>query len=124
MTETKRQPLLADQLPNHERAMLGQLVHAPAFKVIDKFYEAVLVRATQDMSKLDPEDADYERKIVARTQRSRYFNECIKLIRDSIDFHLESEKSEAQENEVAAVDAVAKTFGIHKVPKKKSPSGA
>lgn len=114
MAETKqRKPLLQDALNTPERIMLGQVTHHGGFKVIDKLYEAVLVEATADMVKLDPEEKDYERLLAVRSQRSRNFNECIKLIRDSIEYHLDAVKVQDQQETKDAVDAVGKIFGIH-----------
>src|SRR5258708_7248704 len=121
MAEKERKTLLQDELSVPDRSMLGQVTHHGGFKVIDKLLEAALLSATADMVKLDPEKSDYDKLIAVRVQRSRNFNECIKLIRDSIDYHISAVQIQTQEENQDAVDAVAATFGIHAAPPKKNP---
>jgi hypothetical protein len=113
------EPLLREELSAAERIILGQLTQQPGFNIIVRMHEAACARANNDAIKLDPEEDGYERKLSVRTQRTRNFNECVNLVRKSINWHVEAVVVEAQQDDQQVVDAVAKTFGIHKVTKKK-----
>jgi hypothetical protein len=112
-------PLLMDELSVAEKIVLGQLTHQPGFTVLQKLFDAACTRATADIVKLDPEEEGYDRVLAVRSQRARTMNEFANSIRKSVLFHTQTVITEAQEDDQQAVDLVAKTFGIHKVTKKK-----
>ena len=122
MAEIKDQketlPLLMDELTHPERIFLAQIVQHAGFKVLVKLFDAGCSRSTQDIVRLDPEKPDYERLTVYRTQRSRNINEFSALIMKSVEFHTGALRAAEVGEEVEADDAVAKVFGIHKVPPK------
>ena len=111
-------PLLMDELSQPERVFLMQIVQHAGYRVLVKLFDAGCTRATQDIVRLNPEDARYNELLVYRSQRSRNINEFSALIMKSVDYHTTLFKAEEQEQEVEAGDAVAKVFGIHKVPPK------
>lgn len=121
MAEKKpRVPLLHDQLSMPEKVMLGQVTNHGGFKVIVKLFEAAVAQAHADTVRLDPEDTNYEHLLSVRTQRERTVNEFAGWIKDSINYHVSVVKAQVAEEDVEAVDAVARTFGIHTVkPKSK-----
>jgi RNA binding exosome subunit len=121
-----KKPLLMEELSYAKKVALGQTYNTPGFQVIIELFESLLDRANKDVMKLDPEQSDYDRKLSVRTQRQRNFHEAVGTVRDSIHYHINFLKQQAQEEETKAVDAVAKTFGIHTIPAKKKagPSAA
>jgi hypothetical protein len=67
--------LLGEYLTQTERLYLRSLPDHDGFPVLKKLFDQVCRLATEDVVKLDPEDEHYERKLAARTQRARDFNE-------------------------------------------------
>ena len=126
MAEVKETlPLLMDELTTPERVMLAQSTFHGGHKVIIKLFDAACTRATADIVRLDPENPQYDHLLSVRTQRARNINEFCALVLKSIDYHVNAVHAETIQDEEKAVDAVAKTFGIHKVPpkpKKEIPS--
>lgn len=122
MAENKDQkeitPLLMDELSAPERTFLMQIVQHAGFQVIVKLFDAACTRATQDIVRLDPEKPDYDMLLKYRTQRSRNINEFSSLVRKSINYHTSIVQMTNDEEKETTEDAVAKVFGIHKVPPK------
>ena len=111
-------PLLMESLTTPERVMLGQMTSVGGYKVLVKLFDAACSRATADVVKLDPESSDFERVLAERQRRARAINEFCASVLKSIDYHVDLIRQEAVAEEEQVVDAVAKTFGIHKVPPK------
>ncbi len=122
MAEIKDQkettPLLMEELTQPERVFLTQIFQHAGFSVLIKLFDAGCTRATQDIVRLDPEKPDYERLLAYRSQRSRNINEFSSWIRKSVEYHTKVVKMQEVGDENQAEDAVAKVFGIHKVPPK------
>lgn len=116
--ESKLVPLLTEDLTHPERIFLTQIFHHAGFKVLIKLLNAACARATEQIVKLDPENPDYQRLLTYRSQRSRNFSECISDVMRSVEYHTGVLKAEEVGEEIQAEDAVAKVFGIHKVPPK------
>ena len=111
-------PLLMEDLTQPERVFLTQIFQHAGFKVLIKLFDAGCTRATQDIVRLDPEKPDYERLLTYRSQRSRNINEFSALVMKSVEYHTGVVKMAEVSDEGTAEDAVAKVFGIHKVPPK------
>jgi hypothetical protein len=97
--------LLGEGLTQTERLYLGSLAHHDGFPVFKKLVDQVCRLATEDIVKLDPEDPQYERKVAARTQRARDFNEFAGAIQKSFNANVmlaneqeEKEKDNARTN--------------------------
>lgn len=116
--------LLREDLSSTEVMMLGQMTHHGGYKVLVKLMDALCTRATQDIVLLDPEADDYERVLSIRTQRARTINEVCSVILKSVEAHVESIASQERTEDQEAVDKVAKTFGIHRVPPKQPKTNA
>ena len=136
--EKKDKQMLMPDMSPAKKAMLVQTAMTPGFKVIIEMANEAALRATQDISRLDPEGPDYERKVVERGRRARNINEGFDLLFASVYGHVDSiKKVEAKEDQEAEdavgaiygihpavkgtpVDAIQKTFGIHPARPKKA----
>jgi hypothetical protein len=114
----KEIPLLMEQLSVPEKVMLGQTMHTPGFKIVIKLLDELCRRFDEAVKLLDPEEADYVHKLAARAPRARDASEFRNLLLNSIKHHADSAHQQAVREDVEAIDAVSKTFGIHIVPKK------
>lgn len=111
-------PLLMDELTEPERVMLGRMTYDGGYKVLVKLFNAACIRVTQDIVRLDPEKPDYARLLEIRSQRSRNINEFCAMVLKSLDYHVDILRHQKLEEQTQEEDAVAKVFGIHKVPPK------
>src|ERR1035437_3899477 len=98
----KQIAILYGKLTIPEQVMLAQLTHQPGFKVLVKMLESASEDATQDVLRVDPEQENYERLLLARQQRSRATIEFSRRVLDSIQYHID-----AARNLNANVDDVA-----------------
>ncbi len=65
MAEEKEiQSLLCDDLPQAERVMLAQTKMTPGWKIVEKIANAACLRFQQETFKVNPEDANADRKVV------------------------------------------------------------
>jgi len=83
-----------------------------------KLFDAASTKFQEACLKLDPESPTYEKQVASRTQRARNSIEYASLVFDSVAAHVKLVGIQAAADEEQVVDAVAKTFGIHKVPPK------
>ena len=114
MADEKKDTLqiLMPNLDIGKKTLLLQTSMTPGFQVIIDMANEAALRATKDISKLDPEGPDYERKVVERGRRARNISEWFDLLFKSVFGHTDSlRKREAQEDRDAQ-DAVDKTLGI------------
>lgn len=114
----KEVPLLMEQLSVPEKVMLGQTMHGPGFKIVIKLLDEMCHRFEEAVKLLDPEEQDYAHRLSVRVPRARNADEFRNLLLNSIKHHVDSAHTQAVKEDVEAVDAVSKTFGIHIVPKK------
>lgn len=113
MADDKQKPLLLEQdLSLADCIALGQTMNTPGFDILVRLYEAACKSASDDSIKLDPEGADYERKLAVRTQRARNFNECVSYVRACALAHVARVKKQREEENAKAEDAVSNRFGI------------
>lgn len=135
MSEKKKQILLDGVLSMPEQVLLGQLTQMGGYKVLQKLFDAAATVFQEAPLKLDPENPNYEKLVASRTQAARNAIEFSNLVFNSVECHVKAAMVADVEREAEAVDAVAATFGIHKVPPKakkiiglqkqvESPSGA
>lgn len=117
MTET-RQVLLEGVLTTPEQVLLAQLTQMGGYKVLMKLFDAASTKFQEACLKLDPESPTYEKQVASRTQRARNSIEYASLVFDSVASHVKTVGVQAAEQEEQQIDAVAKTFGIHRVPPK------
>ena len=106
------QRILMENMDVVKKTLLLQVSMTPGFKVIVEMANEAALRATQDISKLDPEGPDYERKIVERGRRARNISEGFDLLFKSVFAHADSIKKREVQEDQDAKDAVAKTMGI------------
>ncbi len=110
--EKKNAELLLPNMSAADKAMLLQTVSTPGFQVIVKMANAAVLQVTQDISKLDPEGSDYERKVVERGRRARNISEGFDLLFRSVFAHKDSLRRIEDREEQDARDAVDKTLGV------------
>ena len=106
------QRILREKLDIGKKTMLLQTSMTPGFQVLVEMANEAALRATQDISKLDPEGPDYERKVVERGRRARNISEGFDLLFKSVFAHVDSIKRREAQEDQDAKDAVAKTMGI------------
>lgn len=110
--------LLEGILTTPEQVLLAQLVQMGGYKVLMKLFDAATTRFQEAPLKLNPEDPNYEKLVASRTQRARNSIEYANSVFNSVKWHTEVIGLKETENEAESEDAVAKVFGIHKVPPK------
>ena len=110
--EKRAAELLMPNLNAAKKALLLQTSYTPGFQVVVEMANEAALQATKDISKLDPEGPDYERKVVERGRRARNISEGFDLLFKSIFAHADSLKQIEAREEQDAVDAVNKTLGI------------
>lgn len=113
-----QKPVLMEELSAAEKTVLEHITHHHGYAVLIKIFAAVCARATNDTLKIDFEQPNAEHVLSVRSQRARNFHECVNIAKSSIEYHTQMVKQQAVTEEDAAVTAVAKRFGIHKVPLK------
>lgn len=114
MAEEKEvQSLLCDDLPQAKRVLLAQTKMTPGWKVVEEIANAACLRFQQDTFKVNPEDANADRKVVERQRRARNITEFSDLFFRSIYAHVESVTKREVEEEQEAVSAVGELYGIH-----------
>jgi len=112
MSKNAKDEVLMPNLSLPKKAMLLQTSSTPGFQVVVEMANEAVLQISRDISKLDPEGPDYERKVVERGRRARNISEGFDLLFMSIFAHADSlKKAEAQEDQ-EAVDAVNKTLGV------------
>lgn len=109
--------ILGADLSLAEKTWLAHTVTTPGWQVVIKLANEAGFRAVQDISKLDPEGPDYERKVVERGRRARNINEAFDLLFRSLYAHKDSVIQQENKEKEVAEDAVANRFGIHSAKK-------
>jgi len=118
MAEDKEvQTILCDDLSPAERALLAQTKMSPGWRIVEKIGNAACLRAQQDTFKVNPEDANADRKVIERQRRARNITEFSDLFFKSIYAHVEAITKREVEEEKIAVSAVGEVFGIHSAVK-------
>jgi hypothetical protein len=118
MAEEKEiQSLLCDDLPQAERVMLAQTKMTPGWKIVEKIANAACLRFQQETFKVNPEDANADRKVVERQRRARNITEFSDLFFKSIYAHVNSIAQQEAGEEQEAVSAVGELYGIHSAKK-------
>ena len=83
-----------------------------------KIFDAATTQFQEAPLKLNPEDLNYEKLVASRTQRARNSIEYSNIAFNSVKWHVEAVGVKESESLEQTEDAVAKVFGIHKVPPK------
>ena len=110
--EKKDVKILMLDLNPMKKAMLLQTSQTPGFQVVIEMANEAALQATKDISKLDPEGPDYERKVVERGRRARNISEGFDLLFRSIFAHADSLKQIEAREDQEAMDRVNRTLGI------------
>jgi hypothetical protein len=103
----KEMPLLMKELTIGEKIALGQVSRLPGFQVIVKLIEAGCNKATADTINLNPEDTNYDQLLKAKHNYSHSINKFTRLVRNSINYHVEHgvvEDAEEQEKAKKLID--------------------
>lgn len=85
----KEKPLLMNELTLGEKIALAQVAGLPGFEVVVKLIESGCNRAVASTINLSPEDANYKQILEARHQYSHAVNAFTRLVRDSINYHIQ-----------------------------------
>jgi hypothetical protein len=109
---TEVKPLLMEELTHHERIALRQVTHMPGWEVAMKILAAGCTEAANDISKLNPQEDDYERKVAERGRHSFSVNKYSARLQKSFIYHVEVLMAQAKAEQTEADNAVARTFGI------------
>lgn len=105
-------PLLMNELTQHQRVALRQVTHMPGWEVAMQILAAGCVEAANDISKLNPQEDDYERKVAERGRHSFSVNKYSARVQKSFMYHVDVLKAQAKAEETEVNNAVARTFGI------------
>lgn len=106
MAESKK-PLLMKELTLGEKIALGQVSRLPGFQVIVKIIEAGCNQATATAINTSPEEENYDQKVKARHAYAYDVNSFTRLVRDSINYHVQHGVAEDLEEQKAAQEAAA-----------------
>lgn len=109
---TEVTPLLMNELTPQERIALRQVTHMPGWEVAMRILAAGCTEAANDISKLNPQEDDYERKVAERGRHSFSVNKYSARVQKSFIYHVEVLKAQAKAEEAEVNNAVARTFGI------------
>lgn len=96
-TTEGQKPLLYDELTTPDRVSLANLVLQPGWSILIRMMESACTVSTQKVIKLDPEIADYDRKLAALQQMARSTNAFSARLLSSVDFHTQRGIAEQQE---------------------------
>ena len=108
MAEKERdKPLLMKELTLGKKIALGQVTRLPGFQVIVELIEAGCNQATAKAINTDPEDPDYGQVSAARLTYAHDVNKFTRLVRDSINFHVQHGIVEEAQEQTTAEQAVA-----------------
>ena len=84
------EPLGYSELTTAEKMYLGDLMRHPGYAVLKKLMEAASTQATENVTKLDPEDAAYDAKLKSRHLVSRVTNDVCATLIKSVVMHSEA----------------------------------
>lgn len=105
--------ILCENLSPAKKALLMQLSMMPGFKVVIELANEACLRATQDITRLDPETNDYDRLVKERASRARNITQFSDLLFESVFSHADSVKTQAVQENREAEERVDNVFGIH-----------
>ena len=81
------EPLLFDELNSQQRTALANLSHHPGYDVLLMIFNKSCERINARLLKLDPEDAEYDKKVTRLHLISKTVNEfCLSVVK-SIQIH-------------------------------------
>ena len=81
------EPLLFDELNSQQRTALANLSHHPGYDVLLMIFNKSCERINARLLKLDPEDAEYDKKVTRLHLISKTVNEFCSKILKSIQIH-------------------------------------
>jgi hypothetical protein len=79
-------PLLAGELTPAQQISLAAIKQQPGFYVIELLFTAAIKRATEEVTKINPSDEGYERKLKAAHQKLRERTEFSFLVLSAIEW--------------------------------------
>ena len=98
MNLTKK--LLCEDLNQMERLYLKSLTMHDGFPVLQKIFDEACRRATEEVMKVNPTDANYEKVLAATQANARAIHEFCQAVRLSFNAHISNaEAMERQEEE-------------------------
>ena len=104
--KTAPKPLLQDGLTSAEKAMLGQTVLTPGYKILVKLMESACVESRIAINDVNPEDDGYEQILKARQQYSRAVNKFTALVLRSVEHHVAWGAAEEQQKELEVLKTI------------------
>jgi hypothetical protein len=90
-------PLLAGELTPTQQVSLAALRQQPGFAVLELLFSAAIRRATDEITKLNPSDEGYERKLKAAHQKLRERTEFSFLILSTVEWQTQAQAVPIQE---------------------------